>query len=152
MIRISKQVIDGIQTIASNDSETETGGILIGKGSFKDGDVFITHFTGPGPRSIKKRYYFSRDTEYCQKALDDIVLQTKGECDYLGEWHKHFEKKPRPSMQDVSTMMQINENDCYHINDCVMLIIGSTGEILAYYLLGTSATSITLQVVDDSTE
>jgi len=152
MIRISKQVIIGIQTITTYDRETETGGILIGKGSVKDGNVFITHFTGPGPRSIKKRYFFSRDTEYCQRELDSIVLQTKGECDYLGEWHKHFEKKPRPSMQDISTMGKINANDSYHIDDCVMLIIGSSGAILAYQLYGTSAISVPFQVVDDAIE
>ena len=67
----------------------ETGGILIG---WQEGNV--THIQlaiGPGPKAIHKRSFFTRDGDYSQGKLDQIVDETHSKMDYLGEWHSHPE-------------------------------------------------------------
>jgi integrative and conjugative element protein (TIGR02256 family) len=69
-------------------------------------------------------YSFSRDTAYCQRFLDRLAVESKGEIDYLGEWHKHHETEPRPSSRDITTSRNIAASPDYHVDVCVLLIIG----------------------------
>lgn len=112
---------------ASTDSpRTETGGILAGRGSLNEGEVHITHASGPGPRARRTRSLFARDTAYCQRYLDQVAKSSAGVVDYLGEWHKHHQLLPQPSWRDLGTAAAIARSGDYHVSLCLLLIIGAS--------------------------
>lgn len=98
----------------------ETGGILIGK---RDGLLFhIEIAIGPGPNAIHKRNNFTRDGNFSQSQLDRIVIETKGELDYLGEWHSH-PNKTGPSITDFNSLQKIKMDLSYNIPDPILGIV-----------------------------
>ena len=128
-VRICESVLCFIESEAAKAGKHETGGIIAGKGSYEENNIVITHASSSGPKAVKKRNFFSRDVFYCQRLLDQWANMSKGKIDYLGEWHKHFEEKPHPSPLDLDTMSRIAFARDYHINNPVLLIIGSSNNI-----------------------
>lgn len=123
-IGITEKALCFIEMEAAKTKRIETGGIIAGKGNHEEGKVLITHASGSGPRAVRRRRSFMRDTLYCQGLLDQWAIQSKGEIDYFGEWHKHFEIEPRPSVLDLDTMQRIASDRNYHVEKAILLIIG----------------------------
>jgi integrative and conjugative element protein (TIGR02256 family) len=121
---IHPSVLDFIEEESAKATRTETGGVLAGRGELMQADVHVTHASAPGPRARKTMLSFARDTLYCQKFLDRIAVESEGQIDYLGEWHKHHEVEPRPSGRDIATSRDIALNPYYHVELCLLLIIG----------------------------
>ena len=121
---IHSSVLDFIEQESAKASRTETGGVLAGHGDLIKGEVHITHASKPGPKARRTMFSFSRDTNYCQQFLDKIASQSHGQIDYLGEWHKHHEHLPRPSWRDIATSTDIALSSNYHVDLCLLLIIG----------------------------
>lgn len=117
-------VLDLIEAEAARATKAETGGVLAGRGALTTGEAHVTHASGPGPRARRTMFSFSRDTAYCQQFLDGLAVESKGEIDYLGEWHKHHESEPRPSSRDIKTSRDIAAAPDYHVEVCLLLIIG----------------------------
>ena len=123
-VSISAAALELMEKESAHSRYAETGGVIAGFGSAENGEIHISHASQPGPKAKATRYSFQHDREFCQKFLDDLAAQTNGKIDYLGEWHKHFERDPRPSGRDVRTMISISENSDYHIKHPLLLIIG----------------------------
>lgn len=123
---IEEAVLEFIEAESRKSPRTETGGVVAGRGSLNEGEVDLTHASGPGPKARRTRYSFVRDKEYCQAFLDRVAVESQGEVDYLGEWHKHHEVEPRPSGTDVRTAADIARSPDYHVSLCLLLIIGKT--------------------------
>jgi integrative and conjugative element protein (TIGR02256 family) len=125
-IAIEESVLEFLEAESLASPRTETGGVVAGRGSLDDGAVVLTHASGPGPRARRTRYSFARDKEYCQTFLDRVAVESGGEVDYLGEWHKHHEAEPRPSGQDIRTAADIAADLGYHVRLCLLLIMGAS--------------------------
>lgn len=95
----------------------ETGGILIG---WKDGNTFYIEIAiGPGPKAIHKRSRFTRDGDFSQTQLDEIVVETADQWDYIGEWHSH-PRKLGPSVKDLNSLRKIQMDSSYNIIDPIL--------------------------------
>lgn len=123
-VSISFAALKLMEQESARSKYTETGGVVAGFGSAETGNIHISHASLPGSGAKATRYSFQHDRKFCQKFLDDLAAQTNGKIDYLGEWHKHFERDPRPSGIDVRTMISISENSDYHVSQPLLLIIG----------------------------
>lgn len=110
--RLATEPLNFIVAESAQHFPNETGGMLVGK--VVDDCVLITHATGPGPMALHSRYEFRRDGEYSQEILDQIVADTKGAYDYIGEWHSH-PLKAGPSIKDVEAMNWISRNTKYKV-------------------------------------
>ena len=115
-----------IEGESKKSPRTETGGVLAGRGSLEEGEIHITHASEPGPRAYRTRLNFERDTIFCQHYLDEVASRSGGLVDYVGEWHKHHERVPRPSWRDTRTAAEIAGNPDYHVSLCLLLIIGES--------------------------
>jgi integrative and conjugative element protein (TIGR02256 family) len=101
----------------------ETGGALAG---FKSANgVVITHATGPGPRAERGRATFRRDGDSTQGSMDQILGETGGVSDYVGEWHSH-PSPVGPSTMDRSAMSRISGNPAYRTPEPILLIAQRT--------------------------
>jgi len=138
-IGITEKVLRFIEMEAAKTKRVETGGIIAGKGSHEEGKVLITHASNSGPRAVRRKRSFMRDTSYCQGLLDQWAIQSKGEIDYFGEWHKHFEIEPRPSVLDLDTMQRIASDRNYHVEQAILLIIGISNrrDSLRAFIIGS---------------
>lgn len=123
-VGISAAALELMEQESGRSRYAETGGVVAGFGSAENGEIHISHASLPGPRARATRYSFQHEREFCQKFLDELAAQSNGKIDYLGEWHKHFERDPRPSGRDVKTMVSISENSDYHVSQPLLLIIG----------------------------
>lgn len=125
-ISIKENVVDFLEQQARCGANQETGGIIAGLGSVEEGIVLISHASESGPTASRGPTFFSRDTAYCQRIVDEWASQSSGEIDYLGEWHKHFEDDPKPSARDLETLEGIVRDPDYHVTRALLLIIGNS--------------------------
>ena len=113
----------------------ETGGMLVGR---FDGNYFsIDHATLPGPKAQHFPNRFMRDGDYSQRVLDMIVAKSKGQCDYVGEWHSH-PGQSGPSAQDIAAMSWIANNSRYAIDRPILGLCTCRSVdtwLLSFYLL-----------------
>lgn len=120
MVCFSNRVIEKLKTfIQKSPASTEAGGLLIG---YKRGLHFeITDITYPYKGDIRKRNFFERkDKEHINKLqyIHKLSLAQKG---FLGEWHTHPEKNPRPSLLDITEWKKTAN---YNKDILLFLIIG----------------------------
>jgi integrative and conjugative element protein (TIGR02256 family) len=101
---------------------TETGGILIGR-DFGNGMLEVTVATPPGPRAVRWRHYFRRDTAFLQQVLDREVARTDGRVDYVGEWHVHRAIDAPPSWIDRRSLRRIARRSNYPTKAPLLLIV-----------------------------
>lgn len=106
-------------------SSTETGGILIGR-DLGQGVLKVTVASPPGPRAIRRRYFFLRDKDFLQRFLDREVQRADGVVDYVGEWHVHPALNAPPSWVDRRSLWRIARRKNYPTASPVLLIVEST--------------------------
>lgn len=125
-ISIKENVLSFLEEQARCATNQESGGIIGGLGSVDEGIIVISHASDGGPAASRCPTFFSRDTAYCQRIVDEWASQSSGKIDYLGEWHKHFENSPKPSLRDLETLEGIARNPDYHVATAILLIIGNS--------------------------
>lgn len=121
---ICESSISRIERFSLESPHLETGGVMAGTQASWPRNSIVTHVSDCGPNAIREYSSFSRDTEYCQRFLDGLALETQGEIDYLGEWHKHMSEDATPSALDIKTLKSIAVGDNYHQSEPLLLIIG----------------------------
>lgn len=99
----------------------ETGGILLGRTS-KDGVLEVVKASPPGPRAVHRRFYFSRDTKFLQRWLDEEYSRSDGAHDYVGEWHVHRALDAPPSCVDKRSLWRIAKRANYATSEPILLI------------------------------
>jgi len=125
-ISIKENVMSLIEEQAQFSTNHETGGIIGGLGSVREDRIVISHASGCGPAAVQSATFFSRDTAYCQRIIDEWASHSSGRIDYLGEWHKHLEDDPKPSLTDLQTLTGIARGPDYHVFTAILLIIGNS--------------------------
>lgn len=119
-LALSASVVDILKQEASRKCPKETGGILLG--SQMNGQLLITHATGPGPRARHGLASFTRDGSYAQHELCKAIERSDGRVDYLGEWHSHT-LAVGPSWTDQKSMIEISTNTSYQLLDPLLLLV-----------------------------
>lgn len=84
---------------------TEAGGILLGR--VFPHEVQIDIGTAPTAADRSGRYFFDRNRDAAQTAVDRAWKRSSGERIYLGEWHSHPEQKARPSHRDTTMILNM---------------------------------------------
>lgn len=97
----------------------ETGGILVGR--MVGECVYVSTATPPGPKARHSMRGFRRDGQNSQELLDQTVAESKGEFDYIGEWHSH-PIKSGPSGIDRAAMHWIATNEKYATTTPIMIL------------------------------
>jgi integrative and conjugative element protein (TIGR02256 family) len=81
-------------------TDTEAGGILIGRILEEDENIIIDDVSEPMPTDKRRRTRFSRSPEGHQEYMNEAYEREEGSCFYLGEWHTHPQRIPIPSSID----------------------------------------------------
>lgn len=115
--KLAAPVLELIIAESSRKYPNETGGILVGK--FTESYVLIEYATDSGPAAQFSPNHFRRDGGYSQVLLDEIVIKSGGEDDYIGEWHSH-PVKSGPSVRDRAALRWIAKNSKYSVDQPIM--------------------------------
>jgi integrative and conjugative element protein (TIGR02256 family) len=68
---------------------SETGGILLGFFDTSRRIVYIADLLPAPPDSIERPTFFVRGSKGLRAALDSVTRTTRGQLEYVGEWHTH---------------------------------------------------------------
>lgn len=102
---LANAVVDRMTASGRKVAPLETGGILLG---WRDGaDRIVTGLIGPGPRAMHGRHAFVPDHVYQMAELGRAFAQSRGDLDYLGDWHTHPIGLARMSEEDKRTLRKI---------------------------------------------
>jgi integrative and conjugative element protein (TIGR02256 family) len=123
---IDENVLLLVENQGQRATDAETGGIIGGLGSMELGQIVISNASDAGSGAMHLPTFFSRDTAYCQRMVDEWARKSCGKVDYLGEWHKHFQDDPKPSKTDLETLAGIADSPDYHVKTPLLLIIGNS--------------------------
>jgi integrative and conjugative element protein (TIGR02256 family) len=110
---------------ASSIADRETGGILLGY-PVDETTLTVTRASPPGPRAIRHRFAFSRDTRFLQRHLDTIHDRSEGREDYIGEWHVHHAFNAPPSRIDRRSLWRIARRENYATENPILIIVEQT--------------------------
>ena len=124
-------------------TDTEAGGILIGRILEEDNNIIIDDVSEPMPTDRRKRTRFSRKTDGHQEYMNDAFEREKGCCFYLGEWHTHPERIPVPSSidrEDWKRLLNVGFE-----SKCLFFLIVGIAELKVWYGEGEGTTLVELQ-------
>ncbi len=102
----------------------EAGGVLLGRYIIDSLDVVIDSVSVPTKDDVRKRNYFKRDQRLHQKTIEECWQESKGTCNYLGEWHTHPEISPYPSGFDLRNWKKVLRKSRYDSEFLHFVIVG----------------------------
>ncbi len=100
----------------------ESGGVITGL-IFND-EIRITSCSIPNEYDKQSRFNFIRSKFGAQKFINEKYFKSQGTEIYLGEWHTHPEKFPKPSMTDILSFKNTLESNILNSTIFFMLIVG----------------------------
>ncbi|MCJ8234689.1 MULTISPECIES: Mov34/MPN/PAD-1 family protein [Aeromonas] len=79
----------------------EAAGVLIGER--RESHIVVHEISEPGEGDIRRRSFVDRRGPHHQATVDDAFVRSRGQLQYLGEWHTHPEDQPSPSATDLGS-------------------------------------------------
>lgn len=119
-IIIEPSAKNSLSTETSMFKKAETGGVLCGY--YRDDYIVIESASGPGPNAVHSVDEFIVDKEFMDVFLDKEYLSSAGKNIYVGEWHTHPQIYPKPSEQDIKSIVERSFE--WQHGEIVFLIIG----------------------------
>ena len=104
-----------------SDFQKETGGILIGYYRSLCNSLLITDMTQR--KDLMERFRFIRRSTGHQEIMDELWESSGYRKSYLGEWHTHNEKVPKPSTVDISNWKKISQR-IHNFDELFFIIVG----------------------------
>lgn len=103
---IELSVTEMLETyIQDGASDDEAGGILIGRRTVS-GHIVVSEASTPQSTDERSRFGILRNRVGHQEMARERWQSSKGELDYVGEWHTHPEDIPCPSIIDRADWMK----------------------------------------------
>lgn len=127
ILKINEEALNQIsknlnQTIIN---QKEYCGVLLGREIMNSLNVIIDKITETSEHDIQKKYYFFRDNKYHQTQIKNEWENSKGTCNYIGEWHTHLEEYPNPSSKDIKEWKKALKNFKFDRETLFFIIIGT---------------------------
>lgn len=104
-------------------ASSEAGGVLLGR-RLHGGHLVVDEVSEPQPGDRAGRFTFHRSTDH-QRIIDEAHERSGGTCGYLGEWHTHAERDPRPSEIDIDNWQRHAREDTYDAEELLFVIVGT---------------------------
>lgn len=120
---IEVEVLAGMQREATKKAPLETGGCLMGYWVKEFTEVVITEIIGPGKKAKHRSWYFSPDSKWQTKQIEEIYLNSGRLITYLGDWHSHPKDNNSLSFIDRWTIMRIGQHKPARVRAPLMGII-----------------------------
>lgn len=125
-LKLADEVVNTIHSFLQVEPQIpEAGGMLMGRFLKNTKDIVVDKITVPMKGDKQSRYTFKRLSPLHQRALDKAWQESKGTCNYLGEWHTHPETNPIPSDIDKKDWKRKLSQDSFSSRFLYFLIAGT---------------------------
>lgn len=118
---LSDDVLAHLSCYRQVDPAAEEGGGQL-FATFQTGAVVLEKATGPRSSDRRSRFWFHPNR---QAERREIKQQFKLGRHYVGDWHTHPERMPRPSGQDIASFHDLFRNSRHGLANFVMIIVGT---------------------------
>lgn len=140
-------IADNVQAIFKSHIQykekfNESGGILLGQ--VKDNVIYILKASTPNEFDKSARFSFVRSKSAAQIIVNYEFENSEGKTIYLGEWHTHPEKKPKPSNQDIK-MIEAQFRLGILNEDFILLMIQGIGMLYICVYIGGNRHTVLLK-------
>lgn len=105
-------------------TDTEAGGVLLGRLILSSDDVIVDRATPPSPQDRRSRFAFFRARRPAQFAVDEAWSTSGNVMNYLGEWHTHPEDYPTPSRIDTRDWKRVVSRAQFEQHALFFAIVG----------------------------
>lgn len=106
----------------NTDISAEAGGQLFAS-IYSDGSHwFVSCATGPRPSDRRSRFFFRPDRRLEQR---EIWAEFEKGNHYVGDWHTHAERYPKPSSSDSKSMTEMVRKSTHQLPGFLMVIVGT---------------------------
>jgi len=119
---IRNDVFRKFQEYFDKSRKREAGGILLGY-VYEDHSE-VANASYPNRFDLFGYNYFVRSKRGAQPKINKAWTRSNGTLIYLGEWHTHFEKYPKPSATDKSLMINSLRTTKMEIDFLFLIIVG----------------------------
>lgn len=126
VLEFSRAVVDTFLRYRQRQGTCESGGILLGR-VFPSSHILVDAISTPNRYDKAGFYYFERSRRVAQKIIESAWERSKGEQNYLGEWHSHPVRHPSPSNRDRQMIRNMFRDTRKEI-DCLFLVIVGINE------------------------
>jgi len=100
--------------------QKESGGQLFAQ---IEGDVIrVAEATGPRKTDKRSRFSYVADRRTERQEIRDRYVQ---ELHYVGDWHTHPERTPKPSSLDVESIRECVRRSTHRLNAFVLVVVGN---------------------------
>ena len=125
LIKLPVEVIEQLKEFIQDEgNKLEAGGIIAGRFIVNSKDIIIDKITKPTVKDTRERFSFIRNQEEHQKIIAQYWKNSKGTCNYLGEWHTHPESYPEPSSIDTADWKRHLKKDQFSSRYLYFIIVG----------------------------
>lgn len=108
-------------------ADHESGGVLLGRYLLDSDDIVIDAVTTHRKHDRRSRHRFHRAKQPHQQLINEAWTASSGTTTYLGEWHTHPQRLPRPSSTDLSDWSRKLVHD--EFTDSLFFVIVGTRQI-----------------------
>lgn len=124
-IEINESVIKTFNVYKQRkENDVEKGGVLMGKLYPSSNKIVITHALICNNQE-STRYELNLNTKCLQEKILKIWEESNGTITYLGDWHTHPEKAPKPSITDYKTFILNYFSSKFDQNLLLYIIVGN---------------------------
>lgn len=119
-IKILDELIDKLyKYVQWTIKDCEAGGIIVGRENIDNGNIIIEKVSEPMENDYCKPRKFVRKDKGHLAFYEQLYNDNNSIYAYFGEWHTHFQDKPKYSVTDLITWRKINKESPrsvqYHI-------------------------------------
>jgi integrative and conjugative element protein (TIGR02256 family) len=107
-----------------SETQSEAGGVLLGRLIECTWDVVVDEVTAPSRRDRRWRLGFFRSRGRAQRRIREAWVESQQTRNYLGEWHTHPEDHPVPSDVDLADWARIVAESRFEQDSLIFIIVG----------------------------
>ncbi len=115
---------------------TEAGGLLFTSDLYSN-PILIEKFSIPSAQDKRTRHRFIPHKTKAQKIINEMF---ENGFHYVGDWHTHPQKHPKPSRTDINTIKDVFKKSDHNLNYMLMLVLSNSEDFENSYLGLTNGT------------
>lgn len=109
---------------------TEAGGFLFTTDLYSD-PILVEDISIPSPKDKRTKTRFIPHEQTAQETIDKMFQRG---FHYIGDWHTHPQKKPKPSWTDKRTIKDIYKKSKHGLRYMLMLVLSNSDSFEESYL------------------
>lgn len=130
-VEFTPEVIKKLGQFRQTGDCAESGGLLFTSDLFSD-PILIEEISTPSFQDKRTRFRFIPHKKKAQEAINEMF--EKG-FHYVGDWHTHPQKTPKPSWTDIKTIKDVFKKSDHDLKYMLMLVL-SNSEVFENSYLG----------------